>query len=102
MAGENVFGPQPFGRGVEQIRCSVPRWIENCGICNRLDAAGSLRSACRAWKIREFPGAHAGRIELVEQAEFDQLTHGMRQQLMPTPSGFNSETLSNTLAGTPI
>jgi len=32
-------------------------------------------------KIREFLGAHAGRIELVVQAEFDQLAHRVRQHV---------------------
>jgi len=48
------------------------------------------RPRCRAfapdrlasWKRTPAPGAHARCIELVEQAEFDQFAHGVRQPLM--------------------
>src|SRR6266705_2181472 len=83
MAGENVFGPQPFGRGVEQNllqRAAMDRKLRP--FVTGLDAAGLAPDRLAVLgKIREFPGAHARPIELVEQAEFDQLTHGMRQQV---------------------
>jgi hypothetical protein len=40
--------------------------------------------------------------EPVAQAELDQFAHRVCQYVMPTPSGFNLDTLSNTLAGIPI
>src|SRR6195256_6859384 len=83
MAGENVFGPQPFGRGVEENllqRAAMDRKLRP--FVTGLDAAGLAPDRLAVLgKIREFPGARAGRIERVEQADFDQLTHGMRQQV---------------------
>src|SRR5712671_239293 len=83
MAGENVFGPQPFGRGVEQNllqRAAMDRKLRPF-----VTGLGAARLApdrlAVLGKIREFPGAYARGIKLVEQAEFDQLAHRVRQHV---------------------
>ena len=41
-------------------------------------------------EIRQLFGAHAGRVELIEQAKLDQFAHACGSTLMPTPSGFSA------------
>src|ERR1019366_375862 len=83
MAGQNVLLSQPLGRGVEQDllqRAAMDRELRPS--VAGLDAARLAPDRLAVLgKIREFPGAHARRVELVEQAEFDQLAHGVRQHV---------------------
>ena len=83
MAGENVLSPQPFGGGVEQDllqRAAMDRELRP--FVTGLDAARLAPDRLAVLgKIGEFPGAHARGVELVEQAEFDQFAHGMRQHV---------------------
>src|SRR5260221_14471055 len=83
MAGENVLRPQPFGRGIEQDllqRAAMDRELRP--LVTGLDAARLAPDRLAALgKVREFLGAHAGCIELVVQAELDQLAHRVRQHV---------------------
>src|SRR6266481_3067782 len=104
MAGENVFGSQPFGRGVEQNllqRAAMDRKLRP--FVTGLDAAGSLQIGLPclekyASSLVRTPDASSW---LSRPSSISSRT-ACGSRLMPTPSGFNSETLSNTLAGTPI
>src|SRR5882757_4286362 len=102
MAGENVFGPQPFGRGVEQNllqRAAMDRKLRP--FVTGLDAAGLAPDRLAVLgKIRELRTPDASSWLSRPSSISSRTACGSR--LMPTPSGFNSETLSNTLAGTPI
>src|SRR5712675_3379548 len=83
MAGENVFGPQPFGRGVEQDllqRAAVDRKLRP--FVTGLDAAGLAPDRLAVLgEIRELLGAYASRVERVMQAELDQFAHRVRQHV---------------------
>ena len=83
MAGENIFAAQPFGRGIEQDllqRAAMDRELRP--FVAGLDPARLAPDRLAVLgKIRKFPGAHAGRVEPVEQAEFDQLANRVRQHV---------------------
>ena len=83
MAGENVLRSQPLGRGIEQDllqRAAMDRELRP--FVTGLDAARLAPDRLAVLgKIRKFLGAHARGVEPVEQAEFDQFAHGMRQHV---------------------
>ncbi|OIQ71926.1 hypothetical protein GALL_464530 [mine drainage metagenome] len=83
MAGENVFTAQAFGRGIEQDLLQHPAMDRELRpFVAGLDPARLAPDRLAVLgKIREFPGAHAGRVEPVEQAEFDQLANRVRQHV---------------------
>ena len=83
MAGENVFRAQPFGGGIEQdLLQGTAMDRELRPFVSGLDAARLAPDRFAVLgKVGEFLGAHAGRIELVVQAELDQFTDGMRQHV---------------------
>ena len=75
--------PQPFDRGIEQDllqRAAMDRELRP--FVTGLDAARLAPDRLAVLgEIRQFPGADAGRIELVVQAELDQFAHRMRQHV---------------------
>ena len=87
MAGENVRFAQPLGRGIEQDllqRAAMDRELRP--FVTGLDAARLAPDRLAVLgKIRQFLGAHGGRVEPVVQAEFDQLPHRMRQHVDTDP-----------------
>ncbi len=83
MTGENVVGAQPFGHGIEQdllqftamdreLRPFVAGLQPARFAPDRLAVLGEERQLARA---------HAAGVQFVEQAEFDQLAHRMRQHI---------------------
>ena len=83
MAGENVLVAQPLGRGIEQDllqRAAMDRELRP--FVTGLDAARLAPDRLAVLgEIREFLGAHGGRIEPVVQAELDQFAHRVRQYI---------------------
>ena len=87
VAGEDVVFSQPLGRGVEQDllqRAAMNRELRP--VVPGLEAARLAPDRFAVLgKIREFFGAHARGVELVQQTQFDQLAHGMRQHVDADP-----------------
>src|SRR5258708_313715 len=87
-----------------RICCSVPRWIENCGhLYPASTPRGSLQiglPCLEKYASSLVRTAAASRASCRPSSISSRTACG--STLMPTPSGFSSETLSNTLAGTPI
>ena len=83
MAGEDVLLAQPFDRGIEQDllqRAAMDRELRP--FVAGLDAARLAPDRLAALgEIGELLGADGVRIERVEQAEFDQFAHRMRQHV---------------------
>ena len=104
MAGENVFGPQPFGRGVEQNllqRAAMDRKLRP--FVTGLDATGLAPD--RLAVLEKYASSLVRTPDASSRSSRPSSISSRTacgSRLMPTPSGFNSETLSNTLAGTPI
>src|ERR1700689_3387052 len=90
MTGENVLWSQPLGRGIEQDllqRAAMHRELRP--FVTGLEAARLAPDRLAVFgEIRQLPGAHAGRIELVEQAELGQFAHRMGQHVDADPERF--------------
>src|SRR3954451_4647417 len=83
MAGEDVLWPQAFGRGIEQDlmqRAAMDRELRPF-VSGLKPARLAPDRLAVLGEILELPGAHAAGVELVEQAEFDQFAHRMRQHV---------------------
>src|SRR5438876_6332308 len=87
-----------------RICCSVPRWIENCG---HLYPASTPRASlqiglpCFEKYASSLVRTAAASSRSCRPSSISSRT-ACGNTLMPTPSGFSSDTLSNILAGTPI
>ncbi len=83
MAGEDVGLAKPFGRSIEQDLLQYATMDRELRpFIAGLDAARFAPDRLAVLgKERQFLGAHARCVKLVEQAELDQFAHGVRQHV---------------------